>query len=168
MMRFRHPDTHVEFLDIHDLWQRECDDRECDVNCPLKELIGEQEISCPLFAEENQILTATAFGYGVLADDKDVEEMRKRVLPEENTPAEADMVNKPPHYTSSGIECADALDAMVSVYPDPNAAALAWQVGKYIWRHPLKWNPLEDLKKARWYLDRLIAHYEKKEASDGK
>jgi hypothetical protein len=81
--------------------------------------------------------------------------------------ANEDMVNQPAHYTSGGIECADALDAMVSAYSDPVAAALAWQVGKYVWRHPLKWNPLEDLKKAQWYLERLIAHYEKKEANRG-
>ena len=81
---------------------------------------------------------------------------------------EPDMVNQPPHYTMAGIECADALDAMVSVYPDVNAAALAWQVGKYVWRHPHKGRPVQDLEKARWYLNRLIEHYKKKEASDGK
>ena len=78
-----------------------------------------------------------------------------------------DPVNHPSHYTQGGIECIDALTALISPYEDPNDAALTWQVGKYIWRHPLKWNPLEDLKKARWYLDRLIAHYEKKEANNG-
>ena len=82
-------------------------------------------------------------------------------------PEAPDYVNKPPHYTKGGIECADALDAMVSSYPDTNAAALAWQVGKYVWRHPHKENPVQDLKKARWYLDRLIAHHEKKEAENG-
>ena len=77
-----------------------------------------------------------------------------------NPAPEADAVNHPSHYNQGGIECIDALDAMVSGYPDPVAAALTWQVGKYIWRHPFKAKPLEDLKKARFYLDRLIALHE--------
>jgi hypothetical protein len=31
---------------------------------------------------------------------------------------------------------------------------------KYMWRYERKGKPLEDLKKARWYLDRLIAALE--------
>lgn len=77
----------------------------------------------------------------------------------EEKPA-SDAVNHPSHYNQGGIECIDALDAMVTGYPDPVAAALTWQVGKYIWRHPFKEKPLEDLKKARFYLDRLIALHE--------
>ena len=67
-----------------------------------------------------------------------------------------DNVNHPSHYNQGGIECIDALNAMVTGYPDPVGAVLAWQVVKYIWRHPFKANPVEDLKKARFYLDRLI------------
>lgn len=72
-----------------------------------------------------------------------------------------DAVNHPAHYTQGGIECIDALSAMVTGYPDPVNATLAWQVVKYIWRHPFKGKPLEDLKKARFYLDRLIDKYER-------
>lgn len=75
-----------------------------------------------------------------------------------------DSVNHPSHYTKGGIECIDALTAMISGYTDPNDAALSWQVGKYVWRHPFKNNPIEDLKKARYYLERLIEHLESKEA----
>ena len=74
---------------------------------------------------------------------------------------EPDMVNHPPHYTQGGIECIDALTAMISPYKDPNDAALSWQVVKYLWRHPFKGKPLEDLKKAHYYLERLIEGYEK-------
>ena len=77
-----------------------------------------------------------------------------------------DMVNHPSHYTQGGIECIDALTAMVTPYKDTVAATLAWQVVKYIWRHPFKFNSLEDLKKARFYLDRLIAHWEKEESNN--
>ena len=67
-----------------------------------------------------------------------------------------DNVNHPSHYNQGGIECIDALNAMVTGYPDPVCAVLAWQVVKYIWRHPFKANPVEDLNKAQFYLDRLI------------
>lgn len=72
----------------------------------------------------------------------------------------ADMVNHPSHYTSGGIECIDALESAASCHEDPVNAGLTWQVMKYLWRWPLK-NGLEDLKKAEWYLDRLIAKIEK-------
>ena len=73
----------------------------------------------------------------------------------------ADMVNHPTHYTTSNIECIDALESLASGYKDPVQAGLAWQVVKYIWRSPLKGNQLEDLQKAKWYLDRLISKVEK-------
>ena len=73
-----------------------------------------------------------------------------------------DAVNHPQHYTNGGIECIDALTSMISGFTDPNNAALSWQVVKYVWRHPFKGNALQDLKKARWYLDRLILAEEQK------
>lgn len=67
-----------------------------------------------------------------------------------------DMVNRPPHYNTSGIECIDAMKAMCDRALVEPHAAYCWQnTFKYLWRWPYK-NGLEDLKKARWYLDRLI------------
>lgn len=68
-----------------------------------------------------------------------------------------DVINHPSHYTSSGgIECIDAIDACISTYKDPVHAGLVWQVVKYIWRAPLKGHYGEDIRKAKWYLDRLV------------
>lgn len=67
-----------------------------------------------------------------------------------------DMVNHPAHYTAGDIECIDALESMVSGYESTVQACLAWQVVKYLWRCPIKGNPLQDACKARFYLDRLI------------
>lgn len=69
---------------------------------------------------------------------------------------EIDMVNHPAHYTAGNVECIDALESMSMGYHDAVQAALAWQVVKYIWRSPLKGKQLEDLRKARFYLNRLI------------
>lgn len=72
-----------------------------------------------------------------------------------------DVVNKPPHYNAANIECIDAMTAMVEGADVPAHESYCWQNAfKYLWRFPYK-NGLEDLRKARWYLDRLIAHLER-------
>jgi len=72
-----------------------------------------------------------------------------------------DMVIKPPHYNQSRIECIDAMAAMAEGTDLPAHSAYCWQNSfKYLWRFPYKHQfnsgRLEDLKKCRWYLDRLI------------
>lgn len=78
---------------------------------------------------------------------------------------EHDNVNHPAHYTAGGIECIDAIAAALTCQTDPMHAWLTGQVLKYMWRWPLK-NGLEDLKKARFYLDRLIADVERKDKEE--
>ena len=78
---------------------------------------------------------------------------------------EPDLVNKPPHYNRAGIECIDAMEAMVEGSEVSPHAAYCWQNSfKYLWRWPYKTKPLEDLKKARWYLDRLIQKIEEEQS----
>ena len=73
-----------------------------------------------------------------------------------NSPCiEHDNANHPAHYTAGGIECIDAIAAALTCQKDPMQAWLTGQVLKYMWRWPLK-NDKEDLRKARFYLDRLI------------
>lgn len=72
---------------------------------------------------------------------------------------EHDAVEHPSHYTHGGVECLDAIEAALSSQDDPYRAFLTGQVLKYMWRWPMK-NGLEDCRKARFYLDRLIAELE--------
>ena len=65
-----------------------------------------------------------------------------------------DPVNHPEHYTSGNIEC---LDAIKSALGDNYKYYVQGNLIKYIWRFNRK-NGLEDLKKARFYLDDLIKH----------
>ena len=65
-----------------------------------------------------------------------------------------DAVNSPSHYASGEIECIDAIKA--SMTPDAFTGYLKGNVQKYMWRYEKKVNPAEDLKKAQWYLARLI------------
>ena len=65
-------------------------------------------------------------------------------------------VNHPTHYNSSpsGIECIDVVEHM------------SFNIGnavKYCWRADEKGLKLQDLKKARWYLDREIQRLTKTE-----
>ena len=70
-----------------------------------------------------------------------------------------DAVNHPRHYTGAGIECIEAIKA--SMTPDALSGYLKGNVQKYLWRYEKKVNPVEDLKKARWYLDYLINELDK-------
>ena len=67
--------------------------------------------------------------------------------------SEADMVNSPNHYTAGGIETIDFIEAKKLGYHLGN-------VVKYVSRADYKGRSLEDLKKARWYLDREIDRLE--------
>lgn len=68
-----------------------------------------------------------------------------------------DPVNSPSHYTTGGIECIEAQEASMSA--EAFRGALKFNCQKYLWRYEGK-NGLEDLRKARWYLDRLIVSVE--------
>jgi hypothetical protein len=65
----------------------------------------------------------------------------------------AETVDHPAHYNAhpSGIECIDVVEHM------------GFNVGnaiKYLWRADEKGAPIEDLRKARWYVDREIQRRE--------
>lgn len=73
---------------------------------------------------------------------------------------EVDMVNNPAHYQSDGgLEVIDVIEAFTDDLKGPEAVCTG-NVLKYVCRWKKK-NGLEDLKKARWYLDRLIKKLEK-------
>lgn len=68
-----------------------------------------------------------------------------------------DMVNHPPHYTKhpSGVECIQITEHM------------SFNIGnavKYLWRADEKGVPIQDLKKAIWYINREIEKREKENA----
>lgn len=67
---------------------------------------------------------------------------------------ESDPVASPSHYRLGGIETIDFIEAK----------RLGFHLGnvvKYITRAKLKGKEIEDLRKARWYLDRYIEMKEK-------
>jgi len=83
----------------------------------------------------------------------------KRMMEEETEQAgkeaygDVDMVNSPSHYNQSGIECIAAIQAALG---SNFKYYLQGNIIKYLWRFDYKGKPLEDLRKAQWYLNTLI------------
>ena len=71
-----------------------------------------------------------------------------------------DMVNHPSHYTQGGIECIDCIKSATVGKVGIEAFCVGNAI-KYLFRYEEK-NGIEDVKKARWYIDRLIKELEEK------
>jgi hypothetical protein len=80
--------------------------------------------------------------------------MKKILSSYTGSKAVKDNVNHPSHYTQGAIECIDAIKEAVKGLLGIEAVCTA-NIIKYVWRWKFK-NGVEDLRKARWYLDRLI------------
>jgi hypothetical protein len=70
---------------------------------------------------------------------------------------EKDDAINPNHYKAGNVECIEAIQE--SLTAEAFAGYLKGNVQKYLWRYETKhWeDPLQDLQKAEWYLERLIA-----------
>lgn len=66
-----------------------------------------------------------------------------------------DTVNKPLHYNYGKVETIDYIMQVGALYPG-HQAVLVGNVLKYLSRAPLKGDKEKDLKKAQWYLNKLI------------
>ena len=98
-----------------------------------------------------------------LAEEEYIKDMRhldymRMMAEKEKAMEEKDMVNSPIHYNKAGIETIDALEAMLV---DGFDFYLQGNIVKYLWRFRYK-NGVEDLKKAQWYLNKLIEVYDDK------
>ncbi len=109
---------------------------------------------------------ARLMGYEVIDDTPDIAEVIDdtpdiaEVIEKYGEDVKPDNVNRPAHYTSGGIEC---IDAMTAAFGDDAVKDFCLcNAFKYLWRHRQK-NGVEDLKKCRWYLNRLITEMEAEE-----
>jgi hypothetical protein len=86
--------------------------------------------------------------------------MAEQLRHEEYMKQQADMVNSPAHYADSSIE---TIDYIVDVLGEFEAISychgnIIKYTGSRLWK---KGNPIEDAKKARWYMDKMIELMEK-------
>lgn len=117
-----------------------CDGRSC-WNCPLE--VG---YSCNFDDCKDAQIIATMYAIA---------------FSEKSTPVKNDVVNHPSHYTKGGVECIDAMEAAFGIeFVQHFCACNAF---KYVFRH-LNKNGLEDIEKAKWYLNKYLALEEKKNA----
>jgi hypothetical protein len=63
-------------------------------------------------------------------------------------------VDHPSHYNYGSIETIDVIEEQ-----NWGVGFCAGNAVKYIMRHEHKGKPIEDLEKAKWYLERLIEFY---------
>lgn len=131
----------------------------CEINqhcfqCALHGKIGTK--SCAGYAAENPEEVARLLDATVIKDKP----ITAEVVEKYGEDVKPDPVNRPAHYTSGGIECIDAMTEAFGVEAVKDFCLC--NCFKYLWRHRQK-NGVEDLKKARWYLGRLIAEMEVEE-----
>ena len=65
-----------------------------------------------------------------------------------------DPVTRPDHYNNGAIEAIEAIKA--SMPENEFRGYLKGNALKYLWRYDYKGKPIEDLRKCKWYLDRLL------------
>jgi hypothetical protein len=118
----------------------ECVD--CGKDChPTFEIMGGKYLGCRAFLKwEDVLFSSDEIG-----------------ICEEVLVGSFDPVEKPSHYASGDIECIDAMRAQMS--KEEFEGHMKGNVIKYMWRWRDK-GGVESLKKARWYLNKLIEEAE--------
>ena len=88
--------------------------------------------------------------YGAMVDQELKDDDRREYFP--------DPVESPVHYNTGSVECIEAIKA--SMGDREFEGYLKGNAMKYLWRYTYKGKPVEDLKKAQWYLARLTEEIE--------
>lgn len=86
-------------------------------------------------------------------DEQFVDPLVNRITWQTSQSVSSNTVHKPTHYGSGDIECIDAIKASMSA--EAFKGYLKGNTQKYVWRYSYK-NGLEDLEKAKVYLEWLI------------
>lgn len=73
-----------------------------------------------------------------------------------------DMVHHPNHYNYKSMECKDIIDIMCEGINKGQAYKLGCAI-KYLYRYPMKGKPVQDLEKAKTYIDMIIKDLEDKD-----
>ena len=72
---------------------------------------------------------------------------------------DADMVHHPNHYTYKSRECNKIIEIMCENINESEAYYLGAAI-KYLYRYPMKNNSIQDLEKAKTYIDMIIEKME--------
>lgn len=94
-------------------------------------------------------------GQRILETKKELEDLA-RWESQSSWQPEPEHVDHPDHYNQGKFE-------VIEVIEDWDLGFAAGNAVKYIARYKYKAKPVEDLKKARWYIDRLIQQLEEED-----
>lgn len=131
-----------------------------------------REVKIPRFAVPSSIGSIKS-GIDILAQSGFVDDLQDspqelmksaidRIIKQRQEEAKKhDAVNHPSHYTQGEVECIDAI-ASACINKQGIEAVCAANIIKYLWRYESK-NGIEDVKKAQWYLQKLIKELEKQQ-----
>lgn len=119
-----------------------CDEQTGCSHCLLEKFSSEDYCDFDKWTDDK-----LAIAYDHVCKNNDAE---LNIEPENNP----DMVSHPKHYTQGDIECIDALKAATVGKRGIEAVCVA-NVIKYLWRFEEK-NGIEDVRKAKWYIERLL------------
>jgi len=94
----------------------------------------------------------------IIKEDEDAEKYKQALIdaylaftPKET---EEDDVERPSHYNTGAVECIEGLEACLSA--EEYQGYLRGNAMKYLWRCSYKGSMVKDLKKATWYIERLV------------
>ena len=127
----------------------------CEQN--IKHITNMQKLpqysSTPLFKFDRRTTALVYSLHSVSLICKDLMEHIKKEIVEH-------FENEPSHYTFGKYECIDVIEELSKQNNLQGIEGFLYgNIIKYLWRYKHK-NGIEDLQKARWYLDRLISNTE--------
>ena len=127
----------------------------------ILEVIGNVSGHGFVHGEDVEIVDIVDFGDGDIAYSARGEDDQWLILEQDlsdltfDPPSkQPDMVNSPAHYGNGSIECIEYIEDFLTT--EEFIGYLRGNIAKYLHRWRWKGKPMEDLKKARWYLDKLI------------
>lgn len=107
----------------------------------------------------NPVSMPAHFGYELCEPEITLENYFRGLVQMDFADDKEDMVNSPSHYTQGSVECIDAIAQVIKDLEGMEAMCTGNAI-KYLWRWKHK-NGVEDIKKAQWYLQRMIDNYAK-------
>lgn len=152
--------------------EKDAEERELDLMPPIKKDVSGQLADAGTGTpdqKDEKVKRAESDSQAVIKElkeviaekDREIAELtsdRDMLLQTIELSATNDPVNHPAHYNAGKVECIDAIEAATTGLTGGQAYSTGAAI-KYLWRWSRK-GGAEDLKKARWYIDRLITELE--------
>ena len=106
-----------------------------------------------IYSASESIIVPNENKYDLIDDDGSLNAFDKDKF--EVLEDDADMVHHPSHYNYKSLECQDIISIMTEGLEGEEAYCLGCAI-KYLYRYPKKGKPIEDLRKAKTYIDMII------------